>query len=152
MEAFMATVIAKPNESIDSLLRRFKKAVERSGVLSEVRKREYYEKPSVQKKRKQAAARKRALKRERILVKRSKGKNVNFKYSRDRSTKIYINPPKRDAVDQSGVTPRNSNYKGKNYKSDYKKNNSFVQKTYSENQPRSNDSRPITPNPTGQKK
>jgi len=41
------------NESIDSALRRFKKQVEKGGILSEARRREYYEKPSVKKKRKE---------------------------------------------------------------------------------------------------
>lgn len=44
-------------------MKRFKKQVEKAGVLSEVRKREYYEKPSVKKKKKAIAARKRVLKR-----------------------------------------------------------------------------------------
>ncbi len=50
----------KDGERVDNALRRFRKVVEKSGVLQELRKREYYEKPSVKKKRKQAAARKRA--------------------------------------------------------------------------------------------
>jgi small subunit ribosomal protein S21 len=50
----------KDGERIDNALRRFRKTVEKSGVLQELRKREYFEKPSVKKKRKQAAARKRA--------------------------------------------------------------------------------------------
>jgi small subunit ribosomal protein S21 len=52
----------KENESFESALRRFKKACEKSGILSEIRKREYYEKPSVQKKRKVIAARKKLAK------------------------------------------------------------------------------------------
>ncbi|GLI49996.1 hypothetical protein TSYNTROOL_00820 [Tepidanaerobacter syntrophicus] len=47
------------NESLDSALRRFKRKCQRSGVLSEVRKREHYEKPSVKRKKKSEAARKR---------------------------------------------------------------------------------------------
>ena len=47
------------NESLDSALRRFKKQCQRSGVLSEIRKREHYEKPSVKRKKKSEAARKR---------------------------------------------------------------------------------------------
>ncbi|MGI6605317.1 MAG: 30S ribosomal protein S21 [Firmicutes bacterium] len=47
------------NESLDSALRRFKRQCQRSGVLSEVRKREHYEKPSVRRKKKSEAARKR---------------------------------------------------------------------------------------------
>jgi small subunit ribosomal protein S21 len=43
-------------------LKRFKKQVEKAGVLTELRRREYYDKPSVRKKKKAAAARKRALK------------------------------------------------------------------------------------------
>lgn len=49
------------NESLDSALRRFKKQCQRSGVLSEIRKREHYEKPSVRRKKKSEAARKRKL-------------------------------------------------------------------------------------------
>ena len=41
----MAEIIVKDNESIDSALRRFKRQCARSGVLSELRKRELYEKP-----------------------------------------------------------------------------------------------------------
>ena len=47
------------NESLDSALRRFKRQCQRSGGLSEVRKREHYEKPSVRRKKKSEAARKR---------------------------------------------------------------------------------------------
>jgi small subunit ribosomal protein S21 len=47
------------NESLDSALRRFKKSCQKSGVMSEVRKREHYEKPSVKRKKKSEAARKR---------------------------------------------------------------------------------------------
>ncbi|MDI3538088.1 MAG: small subunit ribosomal protein [Bacillota bacterium] len=47
------------NESLDSALRRFKRQCQRSGVLSEIRKREHYEKPSVRRKKKSEAARKR---------------------------------------------------------------------------------------------
>ena len=50
----------KDGERVDNVLRRFRKVVDKSGVLQELRKREYYEKPSVKKKRKQAASRKRA--------------------------------------------------------------------------------------------
>ena len=47
------------SETIDSALRRFKRATQKAGVLSEVRKREHYEKPSVKRKLKSEAARKR---------------------------------------------------------------------------------------------
>ena len=55
----MAEIIVKDNESIDSALRRFTRQCARSGVLSELRKREHYEKPSVKRKKKSEAARKR---------------------------------------------------------------------------------------------
>jgi small subunit ribosomal protein S21 len=55
-------VKVKEGEPFDSAMRRFKKQCEKAGVLSEVRKREHYEKPSVKLKRKKMAARKRALK------------------------------------------------------------------------------------------
>jgi len=47
------------SESIDSALRRFKKKIQSAGILSEVRRRERYEKPSLRRKRKLEAARKR---------------------------------------------------------------------------------------------
>jgi len=50
------------NETIESALRRFKKDCARSGVMSEVKKREHFEKPSVKKKLKSEAARKRKKK------------------------------------------------------------------------------------------
>jgi small subunit ribosomal protein S21 len=46
-------------------MKRFKKACEKAGILSEVRKREHYEKPSVKRKKKALAAKKRALKKSR---------------------------------------------------------------------------------------
>lgn len=51
----MAEVVASQNESFESLLKRFNKRVQQAGVLSELRRREHYEKPSVRRKRKQAA-------------------------------------------------------------------------------------------------
>ncbi len=53
----------REGENYDAVLRRFKKDCEKAGILSEVRRREYYEKPSVRRKKKSIAARKRALKR-----------------------------------------------------------------------------------------
>ena len=58
----MAEIRVKENETLDSALRRFKKSCARSGVLSEVKKREQYDKPSVKKKKKSEAARKRKYK------------------------------------------------------------------------------------------
>ena len=58
----MAEIRVKEGESLDSALRRFKRAMARSGVLTELRKREHYEKPSVKRKKKSEAARKRKYK------------------------------------------------------------------------------------------
>ena len=58
----MAEVRGKENESLDSVLRRFKRQCARSGVLTELRKREHYEKPSVKRKKKSEAAKKRKYK------------------------------------------------------------------------------------------
>ena len=58
----MTTIRVKDGESIEGALKRFKKATEKAGILSEIRKREHYEKPSVKKKKKALAARKRAKK------------------------------------------------------------------------------------------
>ncbi len=53
----MADVTSGSEESIDSLLKRFNKKVQQSGVLAELKRREHYEKPSVRRKRKSAAKR-----------------------------------------------------------------------------------------------
>ena len=58
----MAEIRIKDNESLDSALRRFKKQCARAGVIAEVHKREAYEKPSVRRKKKSEAARKRKFK------------------------------------------------------------------------------------------
>ncbi|MBE6904175.1 MAG: 30S ribosomal protein S21 [Ruminococcaceae bacterium] len=58
----MSEVHLKDNESLDNALRRFKRSCAKSGVLSELRKREHYEKPSVKRKKKSEAARKRKFK------------------------------------------------------------------------------------------
>ena len=55
----MSKVVVRKNESLDDALRRFKRSVTKSGTLQEARKREHYEKPSVKRKRKSEAARKR---------------------------------------------------------------------------------------------
>ena len=55
----MASVQIRANESLDSALRRFKRNVAKEGTMQEVRKREHYEKPSVKRKKKSEAARKR---------------------------------------------------------------------------------------------
>ncbi len=63
----MTTVIVREDESFESALKRFKKQCERAGVLSELRKREHYEKPSVRRKKKALAARKKMVKRMRFF-------------------------------------------------------------------------------------
>ena len=55
----MSEVRVRENESLDSALKRFKRQCARSGVIQECRKREHYEKPSVKRKKKAEAARKR---------------------------------------------------------------------------------------------
>ena len=55
----MSEVRERENETLDSALRRFKRQCAKSGVMSEIRKREHYEKPSVKRKKKSEAARKR---------------------------------------------------------------------------------------------
>jgi small subunit ribosomal protein S21 len=54
----MPGIRVRENEPFESALKRFKKQCEKAGILSEVRRREHYEKPSVKKKRKAMAARK----------------------------------------------------------------------------------------------
>ena len=59
----MSVVKVKDNESFESALRRFKKQCEKAGILSEIKRREHYEKPSVRRKKKALAAQNKALKR-----------------------------------------------------------------------------------------
>lgn len=58
----MPIVKVRDNEPFDVALRRFKRSCEKAGVLSEVRRREFFEKPTWERKRKKAAAKKRLLK------------------------------------------------------------------------------------------
>jgi len=59
----MPFVKLRDGENFESAFRKFKKSCEKAGILSEVKKREHFEKPSVRLKKKSIAARKRALKR-----------------------------------------------------------------------------------------
>jgi small subunit ribosomal protein S21 len=68
----MPSIRLRENEPFDIAIRRFKRACEKAGVLSETRRREFYEKPAAERKRKAAAAVKRHLKklaRERYALK-----------------------------------------------------------------------------------
>jgi small subunit ribosomal protein S21 len=56
----MPGIKVREGESFEQALRRFKKQCEKAGILSELRKREYYEKPSMKRKKKKAQAKKRA--------------------------------------------------------------------------------------------
>lgn len=64
----MPSIRVRESDSFENALRKFKKQCEREGILSEVKKREHYDKPSVKKKKKALAARKKALKKVRISV------------------------------------------------------------------------------------
>jgi small subunit ribosomal protein S21 len=59
----MPMIKVREDESLENALRRFKRKCEKSGILTEIKKRQHYEKPSVRKKRKALAARKKLLKR-----------------------------------------------------------------------------------------
>ncbi|MBQ2894192.1 MAG: 30S ribosomal protein S21 [Clostridia bacterium] len=56
----MATIKVGENETLDSALRRFKRRCARDGIIGDLRKKEQYEKPSVRRKKKAEAARKRS--------------------------------------------------------------------------------------------
>jgi small subunit ribosomal protein S21 len=64
----MPYVRVRESDSFENALKRFKKQCEKEGILSEVKKREHYEKPSVKKKEKALTARKKALKKFRLVV------------------------------------------------------------------------------------
>ncbi|MEN6444766.1 MAG: 30S ribosomal protein S21 [Candidatus Cloacimonas sp.] len=63
----MPTVVAKENESFDILLKRFKKKCEKAAILSEIKKNQAYEKPSVRKKREENTSRRKILKMQRRM-------------------------------------------------------------------------------------
>jgi small subunit ribosomal protein S21 len=58
----MPGIVIRDGDSFEAALKKFKKQCEKAGTLAEVRKREAYEKPSVKRKKKQAAAKKRLVK------------------------------------------------------------------------------------------
>ncbi|MEJ2695264.1 MAG: 30S ribosomal protein S21 [Candidatus Sulfobium sp.] len=62
----MPSIRVRENDSFENALKKFKKQCEKEGILSEIKKREHYDKPSVKKKKKAIAARKKAMKRGRI--------------------------------------------------------------------------------------
>ena len=57
----MPVVYVKDEESFENALRRFKRKCEKAGVLTELKKRQYFEKPSVKRKRKELQAKKKGL-------------------------------------------------------------------------------------------
>ncbi|MCX7020141.1 MAG: 30S ribosomal protein S21 [bacterium] len=66
----MGSVIVENNEPIDKVLKRFKKECQKSGIPAELRRREHYEKPSVRKRRKVEAARRKARRRQMKIMRK----------------------------------------------------------------------------------
>jgi small subunit ribosomal protein S21 len=64
----MPSIRVRESDSFENALKRFKKQCEKEGILSEIKKREHYDKPSVKKKKKAIAARKKAMKRVKVTV------------------------------------------------------------------------------------
>jgi len=64
----MPVVRVTESESFENALKKFKKQCEREGILSEIKKREHYEKPSVKRKKKALAARKKAYRRMKLVT------------------------------------------------------------------------------------
>ena len=60
MVKLMSTVKVGENENVESAMRRFKRKCSRDGIIGDLRKKEFYEKPSVRRKKKSEAARKRS--------------------------------------------------------------------------------------------
>ena len=58
----MSEVTVRKNEPFENALRKFKKQCDKAGILSDVRQREYYDKPSVKRKKKSIAAKKKMAK------------------------------------------------------------------------------------------
>ncbi|MEW6067353.1 MAG: 30S ribosomal protein S21 [Nitrospirota bacterium] len=66
----MPYVRVRESESFENALKKFKKQCEKEGILSEIKKREHYEKPSVKRKKKAIAARKKALRKTMLVITR----------------------------------------------------------------------------------
>lgn len=81
----MPSVRIKENEPFEIALRRFKRACEKAGIMTEVRKREYYEKPTIERKRKAAAA-----------VKREEKKKLRDRIARERDRQPIGTAPKEN--------------------------------------------------------
>lgn len=64
----MPFVRVRETQSFENALKKFKKQCEKAGILSEIKKREHYEKPSVKRKKKALTARKKALKKVRLAI------------------------------------------------------------------------------------
>lgn len=91
----MSWVVARAGESFESLMRRFKKATEKSGLLADARKHEFFEKPGVLAKKKSIAAQKRANKRFKRTDSMGKKSNQNFRFNKDHTQKIPLAPQKK---------------------------------------------------------
>jgi small subunit ribosomal protein S21 len=74
----MTTIRVKENEPFDVALRRFKRTIEKLGLLTDLRAREFYEKPTAERKRKKAAAVKRNYKRIRAMQLPKKAVLIRF--------------------------------------------------------------------------
>ena len=66
----MTNIVFSENESFDSMLRRFNRKVQQDGILSEMRRREFFEKPSAKRKRKEAAKRRKSARASRRSINR----------------------------------------------------------------------------------
>jgi small subunit ribosomal protein S21 len=69
----LAGIIVKDGESFEQALKRFKRLVEKTKILSEVKKREFYEKPGVRRRKKSQTARKKLLKKLKKVQQKTKG-------------------------------------------------------------------------------
>ena len=78
----MPNINLKENEYFDSAMRRFKRACEKAGILTELRKREFYEKPTAMRKRKSDAAVKRHKRKVSMTVIRKKPPYKKFLHPR----------------------------------------------------------------------
>lgn len=88
----MVFVKARPGEDVESMIRRFKRQMDASGILAECRKRESFEKPSVAARKKSVEARKREAKRQKKIGRRVKRSKLTFQFNEDKTEKKYYQP------------------------------------------------------------
>ena len=136
-------VYAKPGENVESLLRRFKKLVDKSGIIADFKKHQTYEKPSVKRKRKHIAAVKRAVKKDRKTesFKNYDSKNVNRKPREDNRSRSSSGSSSSSNTNRSAGGGSSGGGSGGGYKGNNNRNSTPNRSTSNNNRSAPNNNR-----------